>query len=159
MKKFLVASIVIAFFGFAYAQFGFWTYNKKIDPITDKDTSSIINFGKEFGYKQPSLILRCDGKTIREVYINFDEFMNTDSFSVVYRVEKNKPVAGIWNNSTDGTASFMPKEMIKAFVKAVKSGNNVIFRGEDYQGTSHTVAFETKGFNSAIQKLVCFKGY
>lgn len=159
MRKFVFFVSSLVFFSVALAQYGSWNFVKSSDSITDKDKSYIINTSGTGIYDNKSIILRCDGLKNREIYVNFDEFLDNEEIPVVYRFDKAKPVLAKWTNSTDGTAAFMPEKLIKASVKASKSSKTLTLRATDFRGTSYTVQFQLSGISSALQKLACFKGY
>ena len=159
VKKLLIAFIFVVIVDLAYAQYGFWKYAERIDAITDKNSSYIINFKEDIGFGSSGLTLLCDGENNRQIQLSSDGYSNTENSLIVYRFDKNKPVEGKWDYSTNGQTALMPEFMIKPFIKSAKNSKILVARGKGSYMTYHIVSFEMMGFNSAIQKLVCFKGY
>lgn len=165
MNKLLGVFLLVTLTTTTMAQhYGGWALNRNTDPITDENRSFIYAQATDFpGYASTSaLVVRCSSDAYYphgvSVYFVTDKYLGSeDYYRVVYRIDKREPVTERWSSSTDNEAVFLPVGEAPAFLAALTTGSEFVFRvtafDEDY-----TYTLPIAGFNDALYALGCYTG-
>ena len=134
-----------------------WTFDKEIDPLTDKQRYFFIltadSGANEYG-TSPTLVIRSDGEDL-ELYINWKTYLGNDTDDYKYegkyittRVDADQPATSLWDNSTDSKASFCPWNSVADLVKRMGDGAKFVVRCTPYDANPITAVFDIHGLKS-----------
>lgn len=165
MRKLVGILLLVGFAMLANAQsYGAWTAEKKIDLITDENSSIMVAQATDYPSlaRYSALAVRCTSSPLEtygvEVFFAADKYLGIeDYYSVVFRVDKGEPVYMRWSASTNHEAAFLPTNETPRFLSAIKSGSELIFRISGYS-QDYTYVVPVRGFNDALFALGCYKG-
>lgn len=131
---------------------GFWAIAPvERDPISDKPTTHISlssSSGRsEFG-DPITLVIRCkDG--ITDIYINWHQFVDTESHPVEWRLGAGSTGSGNWSVSTDYEATFYPGDDVGQ-VKNFFGATQLVARTTPYGSNTITAEFNITGVENAV---------
>ncbi|MDN3986769.1 type VI secretion system-associated protein TagO [Zwartia vadi] len=133
---------------------GKWAISDKTNPIDDTRTVVLVleaTSGSARSGQEVRLVLRCQSKKT-EAYINWHDFLGTDSAEVTYRIGNAKAIKSTWSLSTDNKATFFPGDPV-AFMKALIEQNTFVAQVTPYMESPLTSSFDTTGLVNAIKPL------
>lgn len=114
-----------------------WVLFKKVDPFTDEAVLDFIlksddKVGARFGNEWATLHIRISEGGI-DIYVNWNQFVTTESAEVKYRVDKKVPQVGNWSMSTNYEATFSsnPEELFEDLLSAENFIISVVPHGEN----------------------------
>lgn len=113
-----------------------------------KDYSSLTE-------NDPSLVVRLDYATGLDIYVAWEEYIDSDSHHVLYRIDEDKILESTWLPSTDGDASFCPNIFngmtIYDFLHSLKNANTITLRATRYSGEQITAKFNLEGLEQKLE--------
>lgn len=136
-----------------------WVLNAKTDEFSGRDTSYAYLESDKANMilsDAPSIIVvRCDGSGGHEIYVKTNGYIGARNgrIPVRYMFDDGEPVRERWNESTEGTAAFLPNSY-QDFRTGLQSGSKFIFEVTDFRGTSHRATFEDLNGNRAALDFV-----
>lgn len=137
----------------AQTQVGSWLYLKRVDPLTDANTSIALTDGLED--EDTSLILKCMNDGLN-VYFDPDDYLGDESGEMYWRFDKNTLFGPFeYDPATEGDVAFIPINLITKFIANAKVGRQVVLRAYDFNGTAHTATFNLNGISEVIKRLSC----
>lgn len=133
---------------------GKWKIRDSRNPLDDTRTVALIldsDTGKPRFGDDISLVLRCKSKKT-QIYINWSDFLGTDSAQVTYRIGSDKATVSDWGLSSDNKASFYPGEPV-AFINALLRQNILVAQVTPYSESPLTATFDLTGLANAVKPL------
>lgn len=131
-----------------------WIFDRKIDPLTDKTQYFYMlkaDSGTTTYGDPPSLIVRFNGKD-SEVYINWKTYLGNDTGDnksegkyITTRIDTEEPSTELWDNSTDGRATFYPWYKAIDLVRRLGDGQKLVARCTPYGASPITAVFDIHG--------------
>ena len=131
-----------------------WTVEVKTNPIDDSTTVMIYTSstqGQSRWGVPLALILRCKSDKT-EVYINWRDFLGSDSVRVTTRIGSEEAETKTWGLSTDNEATFYPDNDIR-FIKQLFGNNRLVAQTTPYNESPVTAIFDISGLEDAIVEL------
>lgn len=132
---------------------GKWQVDIKINPIDDSKTVVlylVADSGKSSWRKNIVLVARCmSNKT--DLYINWNDYLGSDSARVLSRIGTEKAVTENWIISTDKKSTFRSQPI--SFLKRMENSNKFIAQVTPYNDSPNTATFNTTGLSDALKPL------
>ena len=131
---------------------GAWGIKIKTDPITDEQIVTATLKSNEYNESRgglTALLLRCDSQKV-DIFVAFDDYLGSDSISVISRVDKEKPDQRLWSLSTNNQAAFYPKNE-KKLLRRLFSAERFVVRATPYNENPKTLIFDVKGIYNALE--------
>lgn len=125
---------------------GKWKKNINTDPITDEQVivGSLKSEGSSQTYRNNTgLYIRCDAGKV-DIYVDFDDYLGNEYFSVTSRVDKKEPFTLLWGLSTDKEAAFFPRDT-KTLMRELFAAERFVVRATPYNENPKTLIFDVKG--------------
>ncbi|MCK5827196.1 hypothetical protein KAH43_01625 [Candidatus Bipolaricaulota bacterium] len=134
---------------------GSWRVQTTVDPINDSqkislrlDASSVTNAW----WDVPTLVLRyTDQKP--EVYIDWNQFIDTDSVRVTCRIDDESPTTSTWSVSTDYTGTFYDSWSVRGFIRSLATADQLVVRVTPYSESPVTAIFNLAGLQAELLEL------
>ena len=113
-----------------------------------KDYSSLTE-------NDPSLVIHLDYAKGLEIYVDWEEYIDSDSHHVLYRIDEDEISIAICPPSTNGGASFCPKIFngmtIYDFLHSLKNANTITLRAIRYTKEEITAKFNLEGLEQKLE--------
>ena len=115
---------------------GGWILVSDRDAFTGRDTSFVMlesdKNDPRFSDAPSSLVARCDGNGGHEIYVATDAYIGSrnERIPVRYMFDTDEPIKEVWNESTKGTAAFLPTNY-NDFRTGIQSADQVVFEITD----------------------------
>ena len=133
---------------------GQWSVFTDTDPLYDSATVTLRNDSTEgrSSFGEPiTLFLRCsNGKT--EAYIDWKDFLGSDSLSVAFRVGQQEARTYLWGLSTDHEATFFPRS-VEMFINSLLNVDTFVARATPYNESPVTAVWDLSGLSEAVIPL------
>ena len=160
MKKLLLLILLCSLNALAQST-GDFSYSKQIDPISDKNTSTLILPAVSTNsFSSVYLVFRCNSDSYRgyDIFVSTDRiylggFYNND-VKVTHRFDSNKPTIQGWSVSTDKKGLFIYNATKDSFLKGVRVAKQLAYRF-DHLGRTTTYLFNLSGSVNALKLLKC----
>ncbi len=131
-----------------------WDIQESINPIDDSKTVVLSNSSTEgrsnFG-RSILLILRCRSNDT-DLYINWGDYLGSDSPNVLIRVGSDEAETTRWNISTDNEATFYPFDAI-TFIRRLMTAETLVAQTTPYNENPTTAVWDLSGLSDAIRPL------
>jgi len=146
VQKFGIAQVSGATAPAAFQGPSKWTFDQKVDPLTDKQRYFFILTAdsglNEYG-ESPTLFLRSDGEEL-ELYISWGIYLGNDTDDLEYkakyittRIDADQSTTGLWDNSTTDKASFCSQDEVLNLVRRLGEGTKFVVRCTPYNANPH----------------------
>ena len=141
------------------------SFESESDAITGTKRSGVRTSGRMVGsdphaslYSDPSLILRCSGKSFDAYATWGGRFLaanvRTDRIQTMYKIDDRNPVSTFSDESVDNEASFLDSPSL--FASNLLDGDQVVIRVTSYDDTTMTAGFPITGLRHEKEKLGCW---
>jgi hypothetical protein len=133
-----------------------WDVDESKSPIDDSPTVALSIAASKaplntVGVQQSArLMIRCKEHRT-DLYVALDEYLGTETSTVVYRIDDAPSQTDRWSNSTDGKAAFADDPV--ALARKLSSAKKFFVRMSDFQGTPYDVEFKTPGLAKYLPKV------
>jgi hypothetical protein len=124
-----------------------WRYTRQSDDFSNKDTSFITLESDKAHLSitdaPTALFVRCDGDGGTEVFVATGGYIGSrnNRVPVRYKFGDNDPISERWNESTKGSAVFLPNGF-RDFRSGLESGESFLFEVTDFRGSRASARFE-----------------
>lgn len=129
-----------------------WKFVEDFDSFNDKNSSYVyLEATGYIGSDDPeAVVVRCDAKGGYNIYVIANGYIGArnDMVPVRYRFGQNEAISERWNESTSGSAAFLPSTY-NDFRKNLATGEDFVFEITDYGGSRSSSEFD----NSKDEKL------
>lgn len=138
---------------------GGWVFVESEDDFTNRNTSFVMLESDRAGVPMTDapvqIIARCDGNGGNEIFVVAGGYIGArnDRIPVRYRFGDDPPINENWNESTNGTAAFLPRGYAD-FRTGLDTLQDFIFEITDYRGSRYSAAFEGVGVNADMLEYV-----
>lgn len=138
---------------------GGWQFVAQEDDFTNQNTSYVFlrsdRAGETFSDAPAQLVVRCDGSGGSEIFVVANGYIGArnDQIPVRYRFGENAPVSERWNESTSGTAAFLPRGY-QDFRTGLATRQSFIFEITDYRGSRYSAEFDGVSVNEDMLEYV-----
>lgn len=138
---------------------GGWQFVSQEDDFTNQDTSYVFlrsdQAGNTFSDAPSQLVVRCDGNGGSEIFVVANGYIGArnDSIPVRFRFGDEPPVSEQWNESTSGTAAFLPRGY-RDFRAGLATRQDFIFEITDYRGSRYSAEFDGLAVNDDMLEHV-----
>lgn len=123
-----------------------WVFFEEKDAFSGKNTSFVAlesDPQSRIGEDPPnSLFVRCNGRGGSEIFVVADGYIGArrDSVPVRYKFDDERPISENWNESTKGTAAFLPSRY-QEFRSGLVRHDTVLFEITDFRGSPNHARF------------------
>jgi len=129
-----------------------WKFFEDFDSFNDKNSSYVLLLpSSSVGNDDPSAIaVKCDAKGGYDIIVTSNGYIGArnNGIPVRYRFGTKDPITEKWNESTNGTAAFLPS-FYNDFRTQLATGEDFIFEITDYNGSRSRSEFD----NNKDEKL------
>ena len=129
-----------------------WQFVEDFDSFNDKNSSYVFleATSRVSGDDPKAVVARCDAKGGYDIYVMSNGYIGArnNRIPVRYRFGTNDPTTEKWNESTTGTAAFLPSSY-NDFRTNLATGEDFIFEITDYNGSRSSSEFD----NNKDEKL------
>ncbi|PIV76333.1 MAG: hypothetical protein COW55_01930 [Rhodobacteraceae bacterium CG17_big_fil_post_rev_8_21_14_2_50_65_11] len=138
---------------------GGWQFVEQEDDFTNQNTSFVFlrsdRAGDTFSDAPSQLVLRCDGSGGSEVFVTSNGYIGArnDRIPVRFRFGEDRPVTENWNESTNGTAAFLPRGY-QDFRNGLATRQDFIFEITDFRGSRYSASFDGLSVNAEMLEFV-----
>lgn len=138
---------------------GGWQFIEQEDEFTNQNTSYVFlrsdHAGDTFSDAPSELVVRCDGNGGSEIFVVSNGYIGArnDVIPVRYRFGDDPPVSERWNESTTGTAAFLPRGY-QDFRAGLATRQDVIFEITDFRGSRYSAEFDGLSVNDEMLDYV-----
>lgn len=128
-----------------------WSYESSVDRMTDANRSTAFATDSQ---SSATLFVRCDGADDFEIGVLFPDYLASDGARVRWRFDQYHPSPVVEvNESTEGTAVFIPNGSKWAFINHLSASERVLVEVRDFRDTRHFGEFSAAGAGEAIEKI------
>lgn len=133
-----------------------WDVSESVSPVDDSKTVVLsISASKpiynSYGSSENArLIIRCKEHST-DLFVALDEYLGSDSSSILYRLDGAPSQTDSWSESTDGKAVFAPNAV--ALSRKLASSKKFFIRISDFRGTNYDTEFKTDGLGKVLPKV------
>lgn len=138
---------------------GGWQFVEQEDEFTNQTTSYVFlrsdQAGNSFSDAPSELVVRCDGNGGSEIFVVSNGYIGArnDSIPVRYRFGDDPPISERWNESTSGTAAFLPRGY-QDFRAGLATRQDFIFEITDFRGSRYSASFDGLSVNDEMLDYV-----
>lgn len=138
---------------------GGWQFVEQEDDFSNQNTSFVFlrsdRAGDTFSDSPSQLIVRCNGSGGSEVFMASNGYIGArnNRIPVRYRFGEDRPVSENWNESTNGTAAFLPRGY-QDFLTGLASRQDFIFEITDFRGSRYSASFDGLSVNAEMLDFV-----
>jgi hypothetical protein len=141
-------------------QYGFWQVTRRLNDMGDEviylKLDTIEPVVSRAGIRRtPTFTLRCASKKT-DVFIDWKAsltgYRSRKNIHVLYKIDSNPLVDGVWQISEDNNAAFAPNSI--EFVKALNDRTKLVLILTPYGDRTATLVFPLKGLAPALDILV-----
>jgi len=138
---------------------GGWQFVDQEDEFTNQTTSYVFlrsdQADNSFSDAPAELVVRCDGRGSTEIFVISNGYIGArnDTIPVRYRFGDDAPVSEHWNESTTGTAAFLPRGY-QDFRAGLATRQDFIFEITDFRGSRYSASFDGLSVNDEMLDYV-----
>lgn len=138
---------------------GGWQFVEQEDDFTNQNTSFVVlrsdRAGDTFSDAPSQLVVRCDGSGGSEIFVVSNGYIGArnDRVPVRFRFGDDPPVSENWNESTNGTAAFLPNGY-QDFRRGLATRQDFIFEITDFRGSRYSASFDGLAVNEEMLEFV-----
>ncbi len=141
------------------SQSGGWQFVEQEDQFSNQNTSFVVlrsdQAGRSFSDAPAELYIRCNGSGGYEAFVASNGYIGArnDRIPVRFRFGDDPPVSESWNESTSGTAAFLPRGY-RDFLAGLETRQNFVFEITDYRGSRYSAEFDGLAINDDLLEFV-----
>lgn len=138
---------------------GGWRFVSQEDEFTNQNTSYVFLLSDRandtFSDAPSRLVVRCDGSGGSEIFVVSNGYIGArnDSIPVRFRFGEDSPVSEQWNESTSGSAAFLPRGY-RDFRAGLETRQDFIFEITNYRGSRFNAGFDGLSVNEDMLEYV-----
>jgi type VI secretion system protein VasI len=132
---------------------GKWAVSNTINPLDDSQTVTLAlhsSSGESIWGDKVTMYMRCQSDTTN-MYINWGDFLGTDSIQVTTRIGSNDSATSSWRISTSNQSTFKSKPI--EFIKSMLGTSKFVAQTTPYGENPVTAIFDIAGLDNAIKPL------